>query len=157
MISSIELAGICGVSQGTVDRALHNRPGINPRTREMVLKTAEAHGYRPHPGALEILGKTSKTVACVMSSINNVFFMDMLNVIRTGIRCLGRRFVITAADNAAELIESLRDFSARRCPAAVIVPPEDNILIPPGHYRQYVGNILAQPLQRREYPVHIAR
>ena len=31
-ITSKELAKICGVSIGTVDRALNGRPGINPET-----------------------------------------------------------------------------------------------------------------------------
>ena len=31
-ITTTQLARICGVSQGTVDRALNNRGGINPET-----------------------------------------------------------------------------------------------------------------------------
>lgn len=131
MISSLELARICGVSQGTVDRALHNRSGISAHTRKKILKAAEEHGYRPHPGALEILGKTSNTVGCVIPSINNIFFMDMLNTIRSGICDLNKRFVITPVGDCTEMLEVLHDFSARRCPAVVIVPPEDNIPIPP--------------------------
>lgn len=130
MISSLELARLCGVSQGTVDRALHNRSGISARTREKVLRAAEEHGYRPHPGALEILGKTSSTVACVIPSINGVFFMDLLETIRAGIRGLGRRFVIVPVADGAEMLEALRDFSARRCPVAVVVPPEDDMPLP---------------------------
>ena len=40
-----------GVSIGTVDRALHARPGINPMTRARVLKMAETMGYRPNLAA----------------------------------------------------------------------------------------------------------
>ena len=35
-ISTNEIARICGVSQGTVDRALNNRKGISPKTKERV-------------------------------------------------------------------------------------------------------------------------
>lgn len=46
-----EIAQVLGVSIGTVDRALHDRPGINAATRDQVLATAKALGYRPNLAA----------------------------------------------------------------------------------------------------------
>lgn len=46
-----DIARELGVSIGTVDRALHNKPGINPTTRARVLAMAEALGYRPNLAA----------------------------------------------------------------------------------------------------------
>ena len=46
-----EIAAAAGISIGTVDRALHNRPGVNPKTRRRVLKIAENLGYRPNLAA----------------------------------------------------------------------------------------------------------
>ena len=46
-----EIAEVLGVSIGTVDRALHSRPGINPETRARVLKMAEKLNYRPNVAA----------------------------------------------------------------------------------------------------------
>jgi LacI family transcriptional regulator len=43
-----DIARALGISTGTVDRALHAKPGINPMTRARVLRTAEALGYRPN-------------------------------------------------------------------------------------------------------------
>jgi LacI family transcriptional regulator len=43
-----EIAKAVGVSIGTVDRALHGRPGINAMTRAKVLKMAQTLGYRPN-------------------------------------------------------------------------------------------------------------
>ncbi len=43
-----EIAKSLGISIGTVDRALHNRPGISPTTRSQVLKMAERLNYRPN-------------------------------------------------------------------------------------------------------------
>ena len=43
-----DIARALGVSIGTVDRALHGRPGINPMTRSRVLKMAQTLGYRPN-------------------------------------------------------------------------------------------------------------
>jgi LacI family transcriptional regulator len=46
-----DIARSLGVSIGTVDRAFHGRPGINPATRARVLKKAEELGYRPNIAA----------------------------------------------------------------------------------------------------------
>jgi LacI family transcriptional regulator len=46
-----DLAKALGVSTGTVDRALHAKPGINPMTRARVLRMAESLGYRPNLAA----------------------------------------------------------------------------------------------------------
>jgi len=43
-----DIALALGVSIGTVDRALHARPGINAMTRARVLKMAQTLGYRPN-------------------------------------------------------------------------------------------------------------
>jgi LacI family transcriptional regulator len=46
-----EIADALGVSIGTVDRALHDRPGISAETRASVLTTAKALAYRPNLAA----------------------------------------------------------------------------------------------------------
>lgn len=46
-----EIAKTLGISIGTVDRALHARPGVSKRTRDRVLKTAEKLNYRPNLAA----------------------------------------------------------------------------------------------------------
>lgn len=43
-----DIALALGVSIGTVDRALHGRPGINAMTQARVLKMAQTMGYRPN-------------------------------------------------------------------------------------------------------------
>ena len=64
MISSLELARICKVSQGTVDRALHDRPGVSLATKARILAAARRHGYRPHPGVIPMPARSSKD-ACL--------------------------------------------------------------------------------------------
>jgi LacI family transcriptional regulator len=45
------IAGALGISIGTVDRALHNRPGISAKTRVQVLNMAEKLAYQPNLAA----------------------------------------------------------------------------------------------------------
>ncbi len=80
-ITSRELAKICGVSIGTVDRALNNRPGINPETKERILRASREVGYRPHLVARSLkTGKTS-TVGVVVYDLDNRFFAQLVNAI----------------------------------------------------------------------------
>lgn len=46
-----QIAGALGISIGTVDRALHDRPGVNPATRANVLAMAEKLNYKPNIAA----------------------------------------------------------------------------------------------------------
>lgn len=55
-----DIARALGVSIGTVDRALHAKPGINPMTRARVLSMAESLGYRPNLAARHL--KSRKTL-----------------------------------------------------------------------------------------------
>lgn len=43
-----EIARLTNVSIGTVDRAINNRPGINPKTKEKILAIADRHNYSPN-------------------------------------------------------------------------------------------------------------
>jgi LacI family transcriptional regulator len=130
MISTLELARICGVSQGTVDRALHNRPGIGKETRERILAAAREHGYQPHPAARELLTGERRLVGAIIPTNNSVFFVDLMNAIHAEIAPAGFRFFLTPVTGPDEFLHILRDFAARRSRAILFVPPEDDIPIP---------------------------
>ncbi len=42
-----QIADLCNVSRGTVDRVLHNRPNVHPQIRQNILRMIERTGYRP--------------------------------------------------------------------------------------------------------------
>jgi len=56
-----QIADITGVSRGTVDRALHNRTGVNPTVRDQILSVAESLGYIPNP-ASQLLAANKKEI-----------------------------------------------------------------------------------------------
>ena len=63
MVGIKDIARAAGVSIGTVDRALHDKPGINPATRQRVLARAAALGYRPNLAARHLKSRTSLRVS----------------------------------------------------------------------------------------------
>ncbi|MEI6520443.1 MAG: LacI family DNA-binding transcriptional regulator [bacterium] len=130
MISSLELAKLCGVSQGTVDRAIHGRPGVSAATRDKILAMAAEHGYRPHPAAKELLSGKSNILGMLVPAMNSVFFMDFMQVVKEACDDFGLRLFISPVADKVEFIEALDDFAARRVRAILAIPPEENIQIP---------------------------
>jgi LacI family transcriptional regulator len=130
MISSLELARICGVSQGTVDRALHGRGEIRAATKARILNAARKYGYRPNPLVRELLSGKSRTVGALIPGINSIFFLDLMNEIKTALQPAGRRLLLEPVADAQEFLHALEDFAARRCRAVLAVPPAEGLKIP---------------------------
>src|SRR5215472_3637712 len=81
------IAELAKVSIGTVDRALHGRPGISEATRNKVLRIAKKLDYMPHPAARLLSGGSNfKIGVCIPEEIH--FFYDQM---RAGIFDEARR------------------------------------------------------------------
>lgn len=82
-MTTTQIARICGVSQGTVDRALHNRPGISTETRERILAVVREYAYVPSMKGTQPNGK-SMLIGVVLYDLYNSFFsklaMSLVNV-----------------------------------------------------------------------------
>ncbi len=129
MISSTELAKRCGVSQGTVDRALHNRPGVSARTRQKILAAARRQGYVPHPAAREIITGENQSIGAVIPSLNSVFFMDLMTAVCDRSARDGFRLLLAPYRNETEFARLAEDFYARRCRALLVIPPGPRTLL----------------------------
>ena len=74
-ITTTQLARICGVSQGTVDRALHNRDGINRETRARILEIAKEYDHRPN---IQSDGQeNSMLIGVVLFDLYNEYFSKL--------------------------------------------------------------------------------
>jgi LacI family transcriptional regulator len=83
-----EIAQTLGVSIGTVDRALHDRPGINQATRAKVLELAESIGYRPNLAARYLSSRKLCRVGVNLPREIASFF----DLVRDGIQDVARSF-----------------------------------------------------------------
>jgi LacI family transcriptional regulator len=80
------IAELAGVSIGTVDRALHNRPGINDETRQRVLAIAKKIGYKPNLAARSLsTGRRVRVGVCVPQEIR-YFYNEMWEGIHEEVR-----------------------------------------------------------------------
>lgn len=77
-----DIARALGLSIGTVDRALHDRPGVNPMTRTRVLSMAQTMGYRPNVAARHLKLKRKLRISVHLPKEIASFF----DAVREGIR-----------------------------------------------------------------------
>lgn len=92
-ITTAKIAEICGVSQGTVDRALNNRPDIKRETKERIIRVAKEYGYREYVDAEKpekILGQ----VGIIVFNLNNEYFTKLITETENILRKYGYGVVV---------------------------------------------------------------
>ena len=73
-----QIAEIANVSRGTVDRVIHGRYGVDPKTRSRVMKVIEDIGYNPNIMAKALQGmQTSFKIGAIVPSENNPFYIEV--------------------------------------------------------------------------------
>lgn len=127
-----DIAHALKISLGTVDRALHDRPGVSPKTRELVLKTAQQFGYSPNLAAQALKLNRRLSVAVVLPKHISHFF----DPLREGIR--------SAAAGAVGVNLSLESFEYPRLGSGDIEAFRratqkqfDGVIFLPGDARKY--------------------
>jgi LacI family transcriptional regulator len=71
------IARQAGVSLATVDRVLHNRPGVRPETVRRVKEAVERNAFQPHVAAAELARRRARRFAFVMPSGPNLFMQQI--------------------------------------------------------------------------------
>ena len=61
-----DLANECGVSIATASKALNGYSDISPRTRELVIQTANRHGYIPNNAAQNLKRHSSRNIVLLL-------------------------------------------------------------------------------------------
>jgi LacI family transcriptional regulator len=72
-----DIARQAGVSLATVDRVLHNRPGVRPDTVRRVKEAIERNAFQPHVAAAELARGRARRFAFVMPSGPNLFMQQI--------------------------------------------------------------------------------
>lgn len=63
-----DIARMAGVSAGTVDRVLHNRGDVSPKSRDKVQKVLDEIDYQPNVFAIGLAAKKKYVITCVIPS-----------------------------------------------------------------------------------------
>jgi DNA-binding LacI/PurR family transcriptional regulator len=107
-----DVAAQAGVSGSTVSRVLsgvETQIPISEETRERVLKVARELGYRPHPGARALSGKSTHLLGVIVREISDPFFADLIEVISGAAKERGYDLVLGNAKRDPEQALALRE------------------------------------------------
>ena len=118
-----EIAEICNVSRGTVDRALNGRPGINSKTREKIKEAARKYNYRPHLIASSLSRGKSMSIGVILFDLKNRYFSQMSNAISLSARNCGyfTYIAVTEKDLNSER-QILHNLASRRVDGLIMLP-----------------------------------
>ena len=72
-----DIARQAGVSLATVDRVLHNRPGVRPDTVRRVKEAVERNAFQPHVAAADLARGRARRFVFVMPSGPNLFMQEI--------------------------------------------------------------------------------
>lgn len=126
-----QIADLAGVHKSTVDKVIHNRPGVSDAKRQMIRKLLEEHGYESNPLAKALNYQKNKfTAAVVLPPVNAA--LDL----RAGTELLRQDFnsfnievnyyePATAEEEAA----CLRTLSSQNIAGVVVNPIEDAAVV----------------------------
>jgi len=126
----MDIAQNVGVSTGTVDRALHNRKGVNPAVKEKIMAAARAMNYRPNRAARSLSIRSIKRIGLIFPR-EPAFFWDKIKLgfdtaaaelEELGMKLVPIRFPSLTEENEAETLEGLETLQRQEVSAIVIVP-----------------------------------
>jgi LacI family transcriptional regulator len=123
-----DIAKALGVSTGTVDRALNDKPGINALTRQRVLNMARTMGYQPNLAARFLSSRKETTIAVNLPRTSALFFDEVWNGIEEGARPFNGSGVRLALQHHPSMTEGEAEAFEKALegdPRAIIICPGD--------------------------------
>jgi LacI family transcriptional regulator len=118
-----DIAAACGVSEGTVDRALNNRCGIKEETKHKILQVAKELDYQPNHLARCLATGSTYTIGVVCINLSNNFFSLLIEEIEAIAKENGYfiNLILTHNDPVREL-EGIKYLARRKVDGLIIFP-----------------------------------
>lgn len=128
-----QIAKKVGVSRGTVDRALHGRPGVKQEVAQKIKEVAKELGYKPNLAGKLLSDKQygKHLIGIILVTENNPFFDDIISGAKAaveefqefGISGVIRILVEYDARRQIEIMEELLDMGAQGFVMTPILDP----------------------------------
>ena len=122
-----DVANAAGMSRAQVSRALRGDPGVKPSTRDYVVATASALGYRPNIAARNLVSAQSNIVGVVIGEPFNPFHIQLAKSIDHALATANFDPVLSlrALDDVSTLGEAERFINLRAIGAILISTPHE--------------------------------
>jgi LacI family transcriptional regulator len=118
-----DIARICGVTKGTVNRALHDKPGISPRTKAEILRVVEEQGFFPDYRAKSLATGKTQTIGLLLPNIVNQAFATIATLIEDEFWKNGYLLHLALSDDDASREERYLSFFLNRKIDGLIIFP----------------------------------
>lgn len=134
MITIKQLAEICGVSRGTVDRVLNNRGNVKPEKRELILRKMKELNYQRDPVGKALAAKRKHPVLAVLIAASEIpFFEPMIHTMqkesrkysRFGLKIIWKLLKGYDIEQQAQALDELRP----QVNAIIISPINDSRIV----------------------------
>lgn len=128
MITIKQIAELCGVSRGTVDRVINGRGKVKEEKRKLILKTMEEFGYRPNPAARALVTQRQGILVGVVMSASEIdFFEPVIEALRKSADYYQRvgllvRWKLLKGYHAEEQVEAIAALRKAGAEAIIINP-----------------------------------
>jgi DNA-binding LacI/PurR family transcriptional regulator len=126
-----EMADRLGVSIATVSRAMNDKPGVSPETRERVLALAQELQYQPNLAARSLVTSRTNTVLFVVhhrqfSAAEDPFYPFIMHGLEEALKSDGYNVVLVTLDDTqlAAGPSDLRILQEQRADALVMAGPD---------------------------------
>lgn len=130
-----QIAEICGVSRGTVDRALHNKGNVRPAVAERIKAVATEYGYTPNRAGLA-LSRASHPIriGVIMISVQTPFMQIVLDAARREARRLAAFsveviFRLSPSLDPVEQVSMIEELVEQHHINALAITPLDCLLV----------------------------
>ena len=97
-----DVARLAGVGLGTASRALSDRPGVAPATRQRVLAAAERLGYRPSAVARAFSRRRTHTLELLVPLFTRPFFVEVLRGVEAALADTDYALVLRTVERARD-------------------------------------------------------
>lgn len=121
-----DVAKTCGVSAATVSRAFDPSSRISQPVRQKVLQCASELGYTPNLIARSLKNSRTMTVALIVPSIENRFYIDVLQRLELTLHRYGYRLLVTFVHEGVSTERDCLEMAAAAQVDGIIVLPQSD-------------------------------
>lgn len=122
------VAEAAGVSVGTVSNVLNHPDKVSPATLAKVRDAIDRVGFIRNGNARSLASRATDTVALIVPSMTNTFFVDMSTGARAAARELGMTVLIASADDDFNQQDRYLDlFAEARSTGILLAPMHDSV------------------------------
>ena len=102
-----EVARVAGVSVATVSRSLNQPHKVSDETRNRILEIISKLDYVPNPSAKSLSTGKTRTVACIMPTLRNEFFNQLVEGCQKVLSYANYRMLIYSMNNNEHYLECI--------------------------------------------------